>query len=554
MKTMVERNEVLDRYRVKGQSKRQIAEEMHISRHTVDKIVWEYERVCLDANGECDMKALAAYLGTEPKFNTPERTCPVVTDEIKAIIRKCLEENRVRRATGMRKLLWTCKSIHTMLTDKGFTLSYPSVCNHVSRISATMGTKPKKEPELYIRREHDPGQECEFDWGEIPLVIAGKRQNVQMAVFTLLHSNRRSAWLFRRQDTLSLMEAHRNFFIEIDGVPQTMVYDNMKVAVVIRTGRQGRPAVKYPTKAMQRLALYYKFEERFCNARSGWEKGSVERSVEVVRREAFVSRQSFETLEDAQLWLERTLERINATSGVPGISDAEKKARIKADLYCLQSAPQPLACFEAEEHQPGNYGTIHIDYNNYSVPEALANETVMARVYSTRIAIYHNGRKVADHVRLEGKGGWSMKLEHFLSTFLRKPGALDSSTAMRQVPVELAELYRVHFCPDRQREFISFMIYARDNGILQSEITHATRRLRNKGVKHITADHLKVELDAMRNIPTTQNADDQYLEEALKMQSHKQLVDIEKHALSTLDALTSVMSQQSYHSSYHYQN
>ena len=40
MKTMVERNEVLNRYRIKGQSKRQIAEELHISRHTVDKIVW----------------------------------------------------------------------------------------------------------------------------------------------------------------------------------------------------------------------------------------------------------------------------------------------------------------------------------------------------------------------------------------------------------------------------------------------------------------------------------------------------------------------------------
>lgn len=545
MKTMVERNKVLDRYRVKGQSKRQIAEEMHISRHTVDKIVWEYERLCLDSNGECDMKALAALLGSEPKFNTPERSCPVVTDEIKGIIRKCLEENRVRRATGMRKLLWTCKGIHTMLTDKGFTLSYPSVCNHVSRISATMGTKPRKAPDLYIRREHDPGQECEFDWGEIPLVIAGKRQNVQMAVFTLLHSNRRSAWLFRRQDTLSLMEAHRNFFIEVNGVPQTMVYDNMKVAVVIRTGRQGRPAVKYPTKAMQRLALYYKFEERFCNARSGWEKGSVERSVEIVRRDAFVSRQSFETLEDAQKWLDRTLERVNSVSGVSGISDSEKTARIKADLSCLQPAPQPLACFEAEEHQPGNYGTIHIDYNNYSVPEELANETVMARVYSSRIAIYHKGRKVADHIRLEGKGGWSMKLEHFLSTFLRKPGALDSSTAMRQVPVELAELYRVHFCPDRQREFISFMIYARDNGILQGEITNAARRLRNKGVRHISAEHLKVELDFMRNAGNPPNHDGKYLEDALRLQSHNQLLNIEMHAQSTLDALTAALSRQS---------
>lgn len=344
MKTMVERNEVLHRYRIKGQSKRQIAEELHISRHTVDKIVWEYERVCLDADGVCDMKAFAALIGSEPKFHTPVRQCPVVTDEIKGLIRKCLEENRVRRATGMRKLQWTCRGIHSMLLEKGFTLSYPSVCNHVSRISATMGAKTVRDTDLYIRREHDPGRECEFDWGEIPLVIGGRRRNVQMAVFTLLHSNRRSAWLFLRQDTLSLMEAHRNFFMEIQGVPQTMVYDNMRVAVTIRTGRKGRPAVKYPTRAMRQLALYYRFCERFCNARAGWEKGSVERSVEIVRRAAFVSRQSFGTLDDAQGWLDRMLEKINAVSGVPGIDDTEKQRRIQADLHSLQPLTARRPC------------------------------------------------------------------------------------------------------------------------------------------------------------------------------------------------------------------
>lgn len=541
MKTMVERNEVLHRYRIKGQSKRQIAEELHISRHTVDKIVWEYERVCLDADGVCDMEAFATLIGSEPRFHTPERHCPVVTDEIKGLIRKCLEENRVRRATGMRKLQWTCRGIHTMLLDKGFTLSYPSVCNHVSRISATMGAKADNEAELYIRREHAPGKECEFDWGEIPLVIGGRRRNVQMAVFTLLHSNRRSAWLFLRQDTLSLMEAHRNFFIEIQGVPQTMVYDNMKVAVTIRTGRKGRPAQKYPTRAMRQLSLYYRFCERFCNARSGWEKGSVERSVEIVRRAAFVSRQSFETLGDAQAWLERSLGRINAVSGVPGVSDTDKQRRIHEDLHSLQPAPQPMSCFEAEEHRPGKYGTISVDYNNYSVPESLASETVMARVYSTRIAIYHHGRKVADHVRLEGKGGWSMQLEHYLGTFLRKPGALDNSTAMRQVPVELAELYRVHFCPDRQREFVSLMMYARDHGILQSQITAAARSLRLRGVRHITADHLKVELDAMLDAGYGHNAGLSIPVEVPDNLSGQQSSSIEEHAVSTLDALTAAM-------------
>lgn len=541
MKNMVERNEVLHRYRIQGKSKRQIAEELHISRHTVDRIVWEYERLCLDTDGVCDMKAFAALIGSEPKFHTPVRVCPVVTDEIKGILRACLEENRVRRATGMRKLMWTCRSMHSMLLDKGFTVSYPSVCRHVRLLRDSMVSVSRKSTEVYIRREHAPGQECEFDWGEIPLIIGGRRRLVQMAVFTLLHSNHRSAWLFLRQDTLSLMEAHRNFFIAVCGVPRTMIYDNMKVAVTIRTGRQGRPAVKYPTQAMQRLSLYYRFEERFCNARAGWEKGSVERSVEVVRRAAFVTRQSFDTLDEAQAWLERILLKVNSVSGITGVSDEQKQERIKSDLDTLQPAPEPMSCFEAEQHQPGKYGTINVDYNNYSVPETLAGSTVMARIYSRHIAIYHQGRRVADHIRLEGKGGWSMQLEHYLGTFLRKPGALDSSTAMRQVPRELAELYRIHFCPDRQREFICLMIYARDHGILQSQITAAARSLRNKGVRHITSDHLKVELDSMLDITPAGEADVTDAVASLDIHPRQQRTAIEEHAMSTLDSLTECM-------------
>ena len=321
-----------------------------------------------------------------------------------------------------------------------------------------------------------------------------------------------------------------------------MVYDNMKVAVTIRTGRQGRPAVKYPTKAMQRLSLYYKFEERFCNARSGWEKGSVERSVEIVRHAAFVSRQSFETLDAAQNWLDRILHKINSTSGITGISDSQKQERIRADLYCLQPAPQPMGCFEAEEHTPDSYGTINVDYNNYSVPEGLVGSSVLARVYSGHIAIYHQGRRVADHVRLEGKGGWSMQLEHYLGTFLRKPGALDNSTAMRQVPAELAELYRIHFCPGRQREFIRFMMYARDHGIMQSRITAAARILRLKGVRHMTADHLKVELDSMLKTDVSENDADAIASvSSLDIHPRQQKTSIEEHAVTTLDSLTAVL-------------
>lgn len=116
---------------------------------------------------------------------------------------------------------------------------------------------------------------------------------------------------------------------------------------------------------------------------------------------------------------------------------------------------------------------------------------------------------------------------------------------MRQVPAELAELYRVHFCPDRQREFISFMMYARDNGILQGQITIAARRLRNRGVRHLTADHLRVELDSMLNADRHDAGLMQYPDLSIQIPSQNQHSDIERCATSTLDALTAAMQGQS---------
>lgn len=67
----------------------------------------------------------------------------------------------------------------------------------------------------------------------------------------------------------------------------------MKVAVKRFVGDE-----KESTEGLLQLSVYYGFEFRFCNARSGNEKGHVERTVEVARRKAFAFRDTFETLEE----------------------------------------------------------------------------------------------------------------------------------------------------------------------------------------------------------------------------------------------------------------
>lgn len=161
-----------------------------------------------------------------------------------------------------------------------------------------------------------------------------------MAVFTTCHGNMRRAWLFSRQDTLAFMESHRNFFRQIQGVPHTMVYDNMRVAVKEFVG----PNEKTPTEALNRLWAHYVFNFRFCNARAGWEKGHVERSVEYIRRKAFSFACHYASLADAQAHLDEVCRRMDTEAAFGNAS--EKQLRISADLGAMRPWPGDIGCFD----------------------------------------------------------------------------------------------------------------------------------------------------------------------------------------------------------------
>lgn len=92
-----------------------------------------------------------------------------------------------------------------------------------------------------------------------------------MSTFTSAKGNFRYARLFTKQDTACFQESHALFFDKISGVYRTMVYDNTRVAVkkFIVTHE------KEHTEALLRLSIYYGFKFRFCNIRSGNEKGHV---------------------------------------------------------------------------------------------------------------------------------------------------------------------------------------------------------------------------------------------------------------------------------------
>jgi len=178
--------------------------------------------------------------------------------------------------------------IYEALKEKNYDISYSTVSNYINMLL-------KNGAEAFIKSEYRLGDVCEFDWGEVKLTINDINRTFQMAVFASAKGNYRYAQLFTKQNSECFQESHALFFEHIGQVYKKIVYDNMRVAVKKFVG----PTEKEPTDALLKMSIYYGFDFRFCNARSGNEKGHVERSVEVVRRKSFCKNDSFKSLEEA---------------------------------------------------------------------------------------------------------------------------------------------------------------------------------------------------------------------------------------------------------------
>lgn len=196
---MVERQEIIHLYRVCGYSKRRISRELHYSRHTIDDVLFEYE---VALNKEVPNESLSELLSSPPRYDSSKRRPRVLTPEVKSEIDTCLKRNDAKTALGMRKQRMIKKDIHLYLLEKGYSVSYPSVCNYIR--SKEQG-KGKKNPEAFIRLFYEQGEVVEFDWGEAVLFIDGMKTRFYLAVFTFGHSNGRYAYLFRHQNTLAFM-------------------------------------------------------------------------------------------------------------------------------------------------------------------------------------------------------------------------------------------------------------------------------------------------------------------------------------------------------------
>jgi len=237
------KQEITRRYLREGDSERKIARDLQINRKTVKKYLLEHLKIQQKSEDEGNTESLQEYTSCAPVYNSTGRYKRKLTDEIKTLIQEQVGENDRKKREGLRKQIKRKIDIHEYLLSKGHKIGYTTVCNYICEHEIMLR-------EAFIRQVHLPGEECEFDWGEVKLTIGGEQKRLNMSAFTASSSNYRYGDLYKRQDTLAYMESHNDFFAHAGGIYHEMVYDNMRVAVAEFVGRHE----KQPTRALTNLS------------------------------------------------------------------------------------------------------------------------------------------------------------------------------------------------------------------------------------------------------------------------------------------------------------
>lgn len=284
--------------------------------------------------------------------------------------------------------------LHGMLKDRGFRGSRSHLRQLVARL------RPLPSAEAYLRLKTLPGEQAQVDWAHFGHLEIGKARRPLVA-FLLVLSYSRALYLrfFLDMKQASFLRGHVLAFEFFGAVPRTVLYDNLKSAVL---ERQGDAIRFHPT--MLDFAHHYRFEPRPVAVARGNEKGRVERMVRTVR-EGFFAARAFKDLDDlnaqALAYCQgEALDRAFVEDKTQTVRDALEAER--AHLLPLASDHFPTE--ESVDVKILKTPYARFDLNDYSVPHDCVMRVLNVRADESRVRILDQGKLVAEHDRSYSRG------------------------------------------------------------------------------------------------------------------------------------------------------
>lgn len=441
MINIIEKNTVITLF-ISGKSRRSISRDLGLARNTVNKYIKDYLLKMKDLSNETDKSKIAVIqeqICAKPSRKKYDRICSVFTPEVERRFEELISIDEERdKMLGPNKQKLSAVLLWKTLKDEGYSIGETTV-------RAKFREFKEKHPECFIKQDYEYGDRVEYDFHHIKVLINGKKFVYHMASISLPKSNYVFALLYKNEKMESFLDSLVQFFAHCNGVFKEMVFDNMS-NVVKRFIYKGE---KELTEAVIKISNYYGFIVNTTNIRSGNEKGHVENSGKTIRRDLFSLKYKFESEEELFSYFESELKKRNQ----PFLEEFEKEKQ-----HLLR---KPIHNYELGRMQfakVNSYSLVSIDTNFYSVPDKYVGKTVICNIYVDFIIIYDDkNNQISKHNKKDGKGEYSIDIKHYIDTFLKKPGALRNSLALKQAPKVLQTIFNNYFTTE-PKKFLEFLI------------------------------------------------------------------------------------------------
>jgi transposase len=359
-----------------GETDRAIARDLRIARKTAGKYRQWAEREGFLAGRLPEAHEIAS----RRRASTPPSNLPV------PVFKAAAHRQRIEawRTQGVEM-----QAIFQRLRDgHGYDGSYSSLYRYVRHLEP-------EAPTGFVRLEVAPGAEAQVDFGAAGLIadpLTGRTRKAWVFVMTLSYSRHQYATLVFDQSVQTWLRCHREAFEFFGGVPERIVIDNLKAAIVRAVWHD--PVVQ---RSYREFAEHYAFLIAPCRPRTAWHKGKVESGVRYVKRN-FLAGRSFRDIVEGNAQL---LDWVMNVAGVRrhGTTKEAPLARFEdsehAALQSLPEAAYDLGVWkQAKLHADCH---VVVDGAYYSAPHRLIGQTLWVRSNGLAVVVFHDHERVATH-------------------------------------------------------------------------------------------------------------------------------------------------------------
>lgn len=343
---------------------------------------WKLGTIAAELGVHRDTVALA--VESERFVNVAYRASASILDPYMDFVRMTLEQHPRLRSTRLLQ----------MIQQRGYTGSVWPIRRFVNR------TRPVSH-EAFFRLSTLPGEQGQVDWGSFgSIAIGNTRRSLSCFVMVLSWSRAIFARFVLDQTLESFLRCHLAAFAAFEGVPRSLLYDNLKTAVLERVG----DVIRFHPRLLD-LAGHYHFAPRPVARARGNEKGRVERAIRYLR-ESFFAARTFHSLDDLNRQLDEWTVRVAHARIVPG--DVDKRT---VDVAFAEERPRllalpahPLACEYVHATSSGKTPYLRFDGNDYSIPHTLTRRPLTLVASDAVVRVLNGDDEVARHARSWERG------------------------------------------------------------------------------------------------------------------------------------------------------